>query len=607
MSFSKFDGAAIGGLETARSATLDPSPGRLHRIRTFGRELGRMGTPADDALEEIENALWADGLLPIDRPSQARAWRLTIDAARDAFAEGAGECVAAMAPAALADANGDPIAAVRVLMERALLFADDSDVADALCLVWADKFIAAVRKAVATGEAEWIERADAEEAALRFELSRWAELKAERAADAIFAALPDDGDFVAALIAIHPLITREIASEVAGRTLARYCAPPVRRLEFGPNIQTNPFDTYWGEPDKIALALHEKARAMSQGHQVPSGFNLQGAMLDLEMRAQEVGTPEGLALAAAMKRERLGMNAPFEADEPESEPLTTDDRLIDLCSPPGLVGEIVDWMEASSDRPNRVLLLGAALTFVGTLAGRKFATPSNLRTNNLVVTLAPSGHGKDHALGRVKTLASAAGLDRYVGPARIMSASALRKLVAREPAVGCYMDEFGGFMGQIHDRRAGLHNAMIRYDLLEMFSAAGTFFAGAEYAGEAATKVFAPNFSISGTSTPESFWSSLSSLSASDGLLARLILLDVTGPKPARVKPRLSPNDVPAALVDAVRALAEQGGNLASISSDRAPRPSPCRWTIMPRQSTRNALLSWTEPKPQPVPKRCRS
>ncbi len=261
-----------------------------------------------------------------------------------------------------------------------------------------------------------------------------------------------------------------------------------------------------------------------------------------------------------------------EADEPEPEAIRADDRLTDLCSPPGLVGDIIDWMEASSDRPNRALLLGASLTFVGTLAGRKFATPTNLRTNNYIVSLAPSGHGKDHAISRVKTLAAAAGLDRYVGPARIMSASALRKLVAREPAVGCFIDEFGGFMGQIHDRRAGMHNAMIRHDMLEMFSTAGTFFAGAEYAGEPATKVYAPNFSISGTSTPEAFWSSLSSLSASDGLLARVILLDVDGPKPKRVKPRLTPTEVPQPLIDAVRRLADAGGNLSALSSV-APTP----------------------------------
>jgi hypothetical protein len=231
-------------------------------------------------------------------------------------------------------------------------------------------------------------------------------------------------------------------------------------------------------------------------------------------------------------------------------------------------------MEASSDRPNRALLLGAALTLVSVLAGRKFASPSNLRTNNYIITLAPSGHGKDHAISQIKLLSEAAGLDRFIGPARIMSASALRKLIKREPSVACFIDEFGGFMHQIHDRRAGIHNAMIRNDLLEMFSAAGSFFAGAEYASEPAAKVYAPNLSVSGTSTPAQFWSSLSSLSTVDGLLARFILINVAGEKPARRKAPAGPRDVPAQLIKSLHAVADAGssGNLSRLR-DGSPSP----------------------------------
>src|SRR5438876_345819 len=111
--------------------------------------------------------------------------------------------------------------------------------------------------------------------------------------------------------------------------------------------------------------------------------------------------------------------------------------LADLTRPPGLVGDIVDWMEQSAERPKRALYLAAALTFVATLAGRKFASESDLRTNLYFVTLAPSGHGKDHAIGKIALLASAAGVEHFLGPARIMSASALRGLMKRAPAVAC--------------------------------------------------------------------------------------------------------------------------------------------------------------------------
>jgi hypothetical protein len=120
---------------------------------------------------------------------------------------------------------------------------------------------------------------------------------------------------------------------------------------------------------------------------------------------------------------------------------------------------------------------------------------------------------------------------------RIMSASALRNLLKREPTVGCYIDEFVGLMNQIHDRKAGIHNAMIRNDLLSLFTEAGTFFAGTEYAAAPAEKIMAPNLSINGTSTPSQFWGSLASMSGEDGLLARMILLDVKGANRSHQQP----------------------------------------------------------------------
>jgi hypothetical protein len=259
-------------------------------------------------------------------------------------------------------------------------------------------------------------------------------------------------------------------------------------------------------------------------------------------------------------------------DSPDSFCATS--ALSDLVHPPGLVGELMDWMEASAERPKRPLYLAGALAFVATLAGRKFASPTDLRTNLYLVTLAPSGHGKDHAIRKLAQLAEAAMLDRYIGPGRIMSASALRSLMKREPAVLCVMDEFAALMRQIHDRKAGIHSAMIKNDLLDLFSAANRTFAGAEYAATPASKIVAPNLSISGTSTPDDFWSSLTSLSTLDGLLARIILVNVDGPKAPRRAPTIGPREVPDRLVKACQALASAGG-LGNLAHARGDAPEP--------------------------------
>src|SRR4051794_5291572 len=38
---------------------------------------------------------------------------------------------------------------------------------------------------------------------------------------------------------------------------------------------------------------------------------------------------------------------------------------------PGLVGELIEWIVASAPKPSRVLALGAAVTLVGTIIGRR--------------------------------------------------------------------------------------------------------------------------------------------------------------------------------------------------------------------------------------------
>lgn len=157
------------------------------------------------------------------------------------------------------------------------------------------------------------------------------------------------------------------------------------------------------------------------------------------------------------------------ADEDRTTGLT---RLSDLTNPGGVVSELIDWIVSSSSRPSRELALSAVLPFVGALLGRRFASPTDLRTNFYTVALADSGYGKDHARTQLKRLITAAGLDRFSGPNRFMSATALRNSVTTKPSCLCMVDEFGGMMRQINDPRAGIHSMLIRSDLLEMFTSA---------------------------------------------------------------------------------------------------------------------------------------
>jgi hypothetical protein len=252
-----------------------------------------------------------------------------------------------------------------------------------------------------------------------------------------------------------------------------------------------------------------------------------------------------------------------------TEPTADMATLESLTRPGGLIEELVDWIVSSAERPSRPLALAAAITFVGTLMGRRYASPTDLRSNFYVMALAPSAYGKEHARAQLKRLAAKAGLDNLIGPNRFMSASAVRNTLRDQPALCCFIDEFGSLFRQMCDPRAGLHNQLIKSDLLELFSSAATYFTGAAYAGTAAVRIQAPNLSLYGTSTAADFWTAVSSLNTVDGLIARFILFNVDGARPDRVVPARAVDDIPAELIERCRALAFtgwKGGNLSNLN-----------------------------------------
>lgn len=230
-----------------------------------------------------------------------------------------------------------------------------------------------------------------------------------------------------------------------------------------------------------------------------------------------------------------------EEDEPPEYKLEAVADLESLTYPGGLVEDLIDWIVSSAERPSRTLALAAVLPLVSSLCGARYSTTNrDTRPNIYTVALADSGFGKEHARSQIKRLfMSDQGMfQKFSGPARIMSASALREVLEANQSVNCQIDEFGGFVREITDRKAGSHQRAISTDLRDYYSASSTFFEGAAYRGSPPKRIYNPNLCIHGTSTPEQFWSALSSSSAEDGLLPRLILFHVTGKKPETVVPQ---------------------------------------------------------------------
>ncbi|RJG46519.1 bifunctional DNA primase/polymerase [Mesorhizobium sp. DCY119] len=264
-----------------------------------------------------------------------------------------------------------------------------------------------------------------------------------------------------------------------------------------------------------------------------------------------------------------------------------------LTYPSGLVEDLINWITSSAEQPSRALALAAVLPLVASLAGSRYSTGSrDTRPNIYTVALAESGFGKEHARSQIKRiLMSDHGVfDAYSGPARIMSASALREVLESHSSVNCQIDEFGGFVRDITDRKAGSHQRAISTDLRDYYSASSTFFEGAAYRGTPPKRIYNPNLCIHGTSTPDQFWSALSSASAEDGLLPRLILFHVTGAKPAVVKPSRDVRDVPTLLMER---MADVAG--INVAAKRGNLTKPGMKVVADWKENKPHIVEWTD------------
>src|SRR5262249_55760286 len=137
------------------------------------------------------------------------------------------------------------------------------------------------------------------------------------------------------------------------------------------------------------------------------------------------------------------------------------DELTHFTTVPGVVGEIVDWIVATSRRPNRVLALGAAVSVVGTLIGRRVAGPTRSATHLYAVGVAPTGSGKQHLLDSIIRLLEAAKAGGHIGPSKFFSLSAVLDLLSSKPLVLCPQDEIGVFLKAVTSKHATSQEAAV--------------------------------------------------------------------------------------------------------------------------------------------------
>ena len=257
-----------------------------------------------------------------------------------------------------------------------------------------------------------------------------------------------------------------------------------------------------------------------------------------------------------------------------------------LLSVGGVLRQLVDYMTASAIRPQPFLALGAALCTVGALAGRRYRTRTNLRSNLYCIGIAGSGGGKDHARKCIKNAMFASGLGQFLGGDKIASGPAILTSLQKHPCRIFLLDEFGKVVEGITAQNSPKHIVDIWTNLTELFTSAGSIFLGTEYADQETrprVDIVQPCCVVYATTVPHAFWDALGPKSMNDGSLARFLIFQTDDDYPDSQDSPASdePSD---ALIAALQAIVggaepEAAGNLTPMHA-AASHDAPAPYTV---------------------------
>ncbi|WP_051949127.1 DUF3987 domain-containing protein [Methylosinus sp. PW1] len=244
-----------------------------------------------------------------------------------------------------------------------------------------------------------------------------------------------------------------------------------------------------------------------------------------------------------------------------------------LTRPPGLIGEIVDWICATSRRPNRALALGPAIATVGAICGRYWAGPTRSGTNFYLALLAPTGADKEHLVRSPGRMLEAIGLSALIGPKEFMSQTAIQAHVLDTPVSLCAQDEFGAFMARVHAKRASSFERGISKELRELWGLNFNSTTTAAYASRKASHIYAASLTILGASNPDEFWAAFEGADILNGFLNRFLMLEMDDRPPPK-KPELAdPSIVPSSIIAGLLALHAGGDGVESGTSAQCLSP----------------------------------
>lgn len=211
--------------------------------------------------------------------------------------------------------------------------------------------------------------------------------------------------------------------------------------------------------------------------------------------------------------------------------------------PPGLMGEIAQYIYNSAPRPVPEIALAGALGLMAGICGRAYNTNTGSGLNTYTLLLAETGRGKEAIASGIDELIGAVGKtlpqsSDIIGPGDIASAPALLKYMSKgKSSFVSIVGEFGIYLRNMAAENASPHMQMLKRTMLDLYnkSGEGKMVRPSIYADndKNTTGINSPNFCVIGESTPHTFYNGLSDDMIREGLLSRFTIIEYEGPRVA--------------------------------------------------------------------------
>lgn len=265
---------------------------------------------------------------------------------------------------------------------------------------------------------------------------------------------------------------------------------------------------------------------------------------------------------------------------------------ISLLRPPGVLGKLTDWINATASRKRPVFAVGAALAIASVVCGRRYITNRKNLTALYWVMVGKSGAGKEHVRTAIYEVLTAAGWPELIGRSGFASDSAVISGLLAQPTQIAVMDELGDYLGNLQSDGA-MHARSAVKGLVEAWGSLHSKLTPKQFSTLHATRdqveaqskhiVVKPSLTLVGLTTPRTFYGALNEQSIEGGFFSRLLVVECDLPRSMPDEPSHAP--VPDEVVEwikAVRAHAAGSGNLSGVPASADCEPNLTRVQITP-------------------------